>query len=82
MSQFIESYFKTLIPPKKIKMKFYSHTYKNQWSVFPIPFVYLYFDTCHPESHRRLRDNPICGVYLSFNWLKWTFIVGFFKPIK
>ena len=82
MSQFIESYFKTTTPPKKIKMKFYSHTVKHQWAFYPLPFVYPYMETCHPESHRRLRDNPICGVYLSFNWLKWTYIIGFFKPIN
>lgn len=82
MSQFIESYFKTITSPKKIKMKFYSHTFKNQWVVYPLPFVYIYFETCEPESHVPLLKNKICAVYLSFNWLKWTSNIGFFKPIN
>jgi len=82
MSQFIESYFKTTISPKKNKMKFYSYTFKNQWAVYPLPFAYIYFETCEPESHKSLFKNKICAVYLSFNWLKWTYNIGFYKPIK
>lgn len=79
MSQFIESYFKTT--QKKTKMKIYSHLFKNQWQVYPIPFVYFYYETFHPESHRPLLKNPPCGIYLSFNWLKWTYIIGLSKEI-
>ncbi len=82
MSQFIESYFK-IISQKKTKMKFYSSLFKNQWAVYPLPFAYFYFETCDPESHiTSLLDNKICGVYLSFNWLKWTYNIGFYKSIK
>ena len=81
MSQFIESYFK-IITHKKNRMKFYSNLFKNQWTLYPLPFVYIYFDTCHPESHRTLLDNKICGLYLSFNWLKWTYNVGFHKTLN
>ena len=82
MSQFIESYFKT-IAQKKPKIKFYSNLFKNQWAVYPLPFAYFYFETCEPESHiTSLLDNKICGLYLSFNWLKWTYIIGFYKTIK
>ena len=58
MSQFIESYFKTT-SPKKTKLKFYSNLFKNQWAVYPLPFAYLYFETCEPESHKTLLDNKI-----------------------
>jgi hypothetical protein len=81
MSQFIESYFKTTLP-KKSNMKFSSHFFKNQWAVYPLPFAYIYFETCEPESHKTLLENKICAVYLSFNWLKWTWNVGIYKPIK
>jgi hypothetical protein len=80
MSQFIESFTNSLKPKKN--MKFYSHLLKNQWTLYPLPFVYIYFDTCHPESHRTLLDNKICGLYLSFNWLKWTYNVGFHKTLN
>jgi len=82
MSQFIESYFKTTISPKKVKMKFSSHTFKNQWAVYPLPFAYIYFETCEPESHKSLFKNKICAVYLSFKWLKWTYNIVFYKPIN
>jgi len=81
MSQFIESYFKTT-SPKKSNMKFSSHLFKNQWAVYPLPFAYIYFETCEPDSHKTLLENKICAVYLSFNWLKWTWNVGIYKPIK
>jgi hypothetical protein len=82
MSQFIESYFKTTLP-KKSNMKFHSSLFKNQWAVYPLPFAYLYFETCEPESHiTSLLDNKLCAVYLSFNWLKWTYTIGFFKKLK
>ena len=81
MSQFIESYFKTTLP-KQRNMKFHSSLFKNQWAVYPLPFVYFYFETCEPESHRTLLDNKLCGIYLSFNWLKWTYNIGFYKPIR
>ena len=81
MSQFIESYFKTT-SPKKTKMKFYSDLFKNQWAVYPLPFAHLYFETCEPESHVPLLKNKICSVYLSFNWLKWTYNIGFYKRIN
>jgi hypothetical protein len=80
MSQFIASYFKT--PEKKSSMKFHSNLHKNQWAVYPLPFAYLYFETCHPDSHIPLLENKICGVYLSFNFLKWTWNIGLYKPIK
>jgi len=80
MSQFIESFTNSLKPKKH--MKFYSYLLKNQWTLYPLPFVYIYFDTCHPESHRTLLDNKICGLYLSFNWLKWTYNVGFHKTLN
>jgi hypothetical protein len=81
MSQFIESYFKTTLP-KQRNMKFHSSLFKNQWAVYPLPFVYFYFETCEPESHRTLLDNKLCGIYLSFNWLKWTYNIGFHKTLK
>ena len=82
MSQFIESYFK-IISQKKPKMKFYSNLFKNQWAVYPLPFAYFYFETCEPESHiTSLLDNKICGLYLSFNWLKYTYNVGIHKTIN
>ena len=81
MSQFIKSYF-TTISQKNTKMKFYSNLFKNQWAVYPLPFAYLYFETCHPDSHVSVWKNKICGVYLSMNWLKYTYNIGFFKPIK
>ena len=79
MSKFIESYFTT--PQKKTRMKLYYELSKNQWQVYPLPFVYLYFETFHPESHRPLFMNKPCGVYLSFNWLKWTYVVGLHKKL-
>lgn len=63
-------------------MKFHSSLFKNQWAVYPLPFAYFYFETCEPESHKSLFQNKICGIYLSFNWLKWTYNIGFYKPIK
>ena len=82
MSEFIVSFFEPFKPKPKTKMKFYSHSYKNQWAIYPLPFVYIYFETCSPESHVTLLKNKICGLYLSFNWLKWTYNVGFFKSIS
>ena len=38
-------------------MKFSSHLFKNQWAVYPLPFAYLYFETCEPESHKKLLEN-------------------------
>ena len=80
MSKFIESYFTT--PQKKIQMKIYSHLSKNQWAVFPLPFAYIYFETKHPESHVPLLKNELSGFYISFNFLKWTYILGIYKKIK
>ena len=37
------SYF-TTIPQKNTKMKFHSIIHRNQWAVYPLPFVYLYFE--------------------------------------
>jgi hypothetical protein len=81
MSQFIKSYYNT-ISKKKLLMKFHSHTYKNQWAIYPLPFAYIYFETCHPDSHVSFWKNEICGAYLSFNWIKWTWNVGLFKSLK
>ena len=81
MSQFIKSYF-TTISQKNTKMKFYSNLFKNQWAIYPLPFAYLYFETCHPDSHVSFWKNKICGIYLSFNWLKWTYNIGLFKPLN
>ena len=77
MSEFIKSYFST--PQKKTKMKFYSHLSKNQWQVYPLPFVYFYYETFDPESHKPLFMNKPHGFYLSFNWLKWTYVIGLYK---
>ena len=81
MSQFIESYFK-IITHKKNKMKFHANLHRNQWLVYPLPFVYFYFETCQPDSHISIWKNKICGVYLSFNWLKWTYNIGLHKTIN
>jgi len=81
MSKFISSYFSTTTKKNKM-MKLYSRIHTNQWSVFPLPFAYVYFETCNPQSHFPLLKNKICGLYLSFNWLKWTYNIGVFKPIN
>ena len=81
MSQFIKSYF-TTTPQKNTKMKFHSIIHKNQWSFYPLPFAYLYFETCNPDSHVPFLKNKICGIYLSFNWLKWTYNIGLHKTIN
>jgi hypothetical protein len=80
MSQFIESFTNSLKPKKN--MKFYSHLLKNQWVIYPLPFAYFYFETCNPDSHVPFLKNKICAIYLSFNWLKWTYNVGFHKTIN
>ena len=80
MSQFISSYVASSNP--KPKMKFYANLHRNQWSLYPLPFAYIYFETCSPDSHVSVWKNKICGVYLSMNWLKHTYNIGFFKPIK
>jgi hypothetical protein len=80
MSQFISSYVKTINP--KPKMKFHANLHRNQWLIYPLPFVYFYFETCQPDSHVSIWKNKICGVYLSFNWLKWTYNIGFHKTIN
>jgi len=80
MSQFISSYVKTINP--KPKMKFHANLLKNQWSFYQLPFVYFYFETCQPDSHVSIWKNKICGVYLSFNWLKHTYNIGFQKTIN
>ena len=81
MSQFIESYFK-IITHKKNKMKFHANLHRNQWLVYPLPFLYIYFETCQPDSHVSIWKNKICGIYLSFNWLKYTYNIGFHKTIN
>lgn len=80
MSQFISSYVESSNP--KPKMKFHANLYRNQWSLYPLPFAYFYFDTCHPDSHVSIWKNKICGVYLSINWLKYTYNIGFYKTIN
>ena len=55
---------------------------KNQWAFFPLPFAYFYLETCDPESHVPFLKNKICGIYLSFNWLKYTFNVGCHKSFQ
>jgi hypothetical protein len=80
MSQFISSYVKTINP--KPKMKFHANLHRNQWLVYPLPFVYFYFETCQPDSHVSIWKNKMCGVYLSFNWLKYTYNIGFHKTIN
>ena len=80
MSQFIESFTNSLKPKKN--MKFYSHLLKNQWIIYPLPFVYFYFETCQPDSHISIWKNKICGVYLSFNWLKHNYNIGIHKTIN
>jgi hypothetical protein len=80
MSQFIESFTNYLKP--KPKMKFHANLHRNQWLVYPLPFVYFYFETCQPDSHISIWKNKICGIYLSFNWLKWTYNIGLHKTIN
>jgi hypothetical protein len=63
-------------------MKFHSHLLKLQWAIYPLPFAYLYFETCNPNSHVPFLKNKICGLYLSFNWLKWTYNIGLHKTIN
>ena len=81
MSEFISSYFSTTTKKNKI-MKLHSRMHTNQWAIYPLPFAYLYFETCHPDSHVSFWKNKICGIYLSFNWLKWTYNIGLFKPLN
>ena len=81
MSQFIESYFK-IITHKKNRMKFHANLHRNQWSIYPLPFVYFYFETCQPDSHVSIWKNKICGLYLSMNWLKYTYNIGIHKTIN
>lgn len=80
MSKFIASYF--IINKKENQMKFYSNMFKDQWAFYPIPFVYFYLETCEPESHASILKNKICGLYLSFNWLKYTYIIGLHKTLN
>jgi len=80
MSQFISSFIESINP--KPKMKFHANLHRNQWLVYPLPFVYFYFETCQPDSHVSIWKNKICGVYLSFNWLKHTYNIGFHKTIN
>ena len=63
-------------------MKLHSKVYTNQWAFYPLPFVYIYLETAHPESHVPFLKNKLSGVYLSFNWLKWSYNLGFFKPLN
>jgi hypothetical protein len=63
-------------------MKFHSHLLKSQWAIYPLPFAYIYFETCNPDSHVSVWKNKICGVYLSMNWLKYTYNIGFHKTIN
>ena len=80
MSQFIVSYFNA--SSKKTNMKFHSRIHRNQWAIYPIPFAYFYFETRDPDSHVSFWKNKICAAYLSFNWIKWTYNIGFFKPLN
>ena len=80
MSQFISSFIESINP--KPKMKFHANLHKNQWSLYPLPFAYIYFETCQPDSHVSIWKNKICGIYLSFNWLKYTYNIGFHKTIN
>jgi hypothetical protein len=63
-------------------MKFHYHSYKNQWAIYPIPFAFIYFESCEPESHLPLLKHRICGIYLSLNWLRNSVTIGFCKRIK
>ena len=78
MSEFIVSYFKKT----ENKMKFHSKNHKNQWAFYPLPFAYFYLETCHPDSHFTFLKNKICGVYLSFNWLKYTYTIGVHRRLN
>jgi hypothetical protein len=80
MSQFISSFIESINP--KPKMKFHANLLRNQWSLYPLPFAYIYFETCQPDSHVSIWKNKICGIYLSFNWLKYTYNIGFHKTIN
>jgi hypothetical protein len=80
MSEFIVSFVESSNP--KPKMKFHAKLHRNQWSLYPIPFVNFYFETCHPDAHVSIWKNKICGVYLSMNWLKYTYNIGFHKTIN
>ena len=80
MSQFISSYVESINP--KPKMKFHANLQRNQWLIYPLPFVYFYFETCQPDSHISIWKNKICGVYLSFNWLKHNYNIGIHKTIN
>jgi hypothetical protein len=79
MSEFISSFIESVNP--KPKMKFHTNLHRNQWSLYPLPFVYFYFETCHPDAHVSIWKNKICGIYLSFNWFKHTYNIGFHKRI-
>ena len=80
MSEFIVSFVESSNP--KPKMKFQANLHRNQWSLYPIPFVNFYFETCHPDAHVSFWKNKICGVYLSLNWLKHTYNIGFHKTLN
>jgi len=80
MSKFISSFIESINP--KPKMKLYSKLHRNQWLLYPIPFISFYFETCQPDAHISIWRNKICGLYLSFNWLKHTYNIGFQKTIN
>lgn len=80
MSKFIKSYFE--LPKQKKHMKFYSDISKHPWQFYPLPFVYIYFDMHHPNFHRRFWKNKTHGLYLSLNWLKYTYVIGFYKTLN
>jgi len=59
MSEFIISFFESVNP--KPKMKFHANLQKNQWSLYPLPFIYFYF-----EDSRKINGKNKIDYFLKF----------------
>ena len=81
MSQFIVSFVDSINPKPNKKMKFYYHLSTQQWAVHIIPVIDFYFETCEPENHEKFWNSKICGLYLSFSWLRQSFVFGVYRKL-
>lgn len=77
MSQYITSYTKDRINQKDMGLHF--SKFKFKWQFVIIPVIRLYFESHDPSNHRRIWQTGFSGLYLSIEWLRWSFTFGIFK---
>ncbi len=81
MGKFITSYTEITHNHKKRKFEFYFVKHIHKWCFHILPSIHLYIESHSPYDHDRFWKYGISGVYMSFQWGKWLYILGLCKKM-